>query len=1036
MHRTQRAPRVLIVEDEAVIALDLESRLQRLGYEVVGLADEHDEAVRLAREHRPELVLMDINLVGERDGIDVARTILEHLDVPIIFLTAYSSDDLSARAAEVGPYGYLLKPVESRQLAVTLTVALSRHRADVLNQMLQTGVRSAPIMLAFFSLEPEASTLLWANDRYLRVVGADAQADEPAHAFLHRLQASPAATRIAAALQEGTYLSTECFVRPAWDRDASITLSLLVAPLERRPDDTPRLLLLGVDLTAERDAENAMTRNQRLELKGYIAAGLSDDFEGVLGEVAAHASAMRDSGRVEPDRIAALLDASRRGTRLAERMAALGPGPAPEQADDASVDLVTELRRLERMAGPLLGTGVALRIEMPPGPIFIAMGMLRFEQAMLNIFFNARDAAPASRVSITVDVLERGEGLEVARIRVQDDGEGMDAATLSSAFEPFFTTRSHRASGLGLWTTRLLLKRVGGTVSLQSTPGQGTTATLEIPVVDVHADPAPGSPSDLNLPTLTLDGYCLVVVRDALLARQLDQELVAVGLRCVAVTGMIAARRVIAAEGTAPTALIVDLRFGADDIASMRACAAGVDACTPTLLLANRTASTAELTDPSQRVITLPLAPGTIASELSRIIGDRPATVRAKALVARDDAPTPRALQAVGPNVAIIDVHGGRWDTLLPALDQHDLSSVVVRTPEQAVEVLRDSTIDAALVHLRTESADEQQVLDELRRGHPHVEIVCAASEPTFFHGQRAVELRARDVLVMPVEPSTFARAVADAVHSAQLSRVQASLHLTHTTDVPADIDRPALQRDFDASLQQLYIAYQPIVRAWDGSPYAFEALMRSSGPHGSPQQLLDDALALNETHRLGRVVRRSIALDIARYPDRLEPIFVNIHPMEFDPQVLLHSDEPLAPFAGRVVFEISERAQIEQRRRSRDVTNRLRAAGYRIALDDLGAGFAGLTWVAELEPDVVKLDMSLVRDIDSTPLKREIAGAIISLCRRSGITTVAEGVETAPEAEVLRALGCELLQGYLFGRPTPMTDLVLSPTPLLHGEA
>ena len=95
-----------------------------------------------------------------------------------------------------------------------------------------------------------------------------------------------------------------------------------------------------------------------------------------------------------------------------------------------------------------------------------------------------------------------------------------------------------------------------------------------------------------------------------------------------------------------------------------------------------------------------------------------------------------------------------------------------------------------------------------------------------------------------------------------------------------------------------------------------------------------------------------------------------------------------------------------------------LQDVGYRIALDDLGEGYAGLSWLVKLTPDIAKLDMSLVRDIDKSRLKRELVASMVGVCRRARTVIVAEGIETAEEAAVLRDLGCDLLQGYHFAKP------------------
>ena len=117
------------------------------------------------------------------------------------------------------------------------------------------------------------------------------------------------------------------------------------------------------------------------------------------------------------------------------------------------------------------------------------------------------------------------------------------------------------------------------------------------------------------------------------------------------------------------------------------------------------------------------------------------------------------------------------------------------------------------------------------------------------------------------------------------------------------------------------------------------------------------------------------------------------------------------------MVLEITERIGLDEVAGPARVAM-LRRLGYRIAVDDLGAGYAALGALAVLEPEIVKLDMSLVRDIERHPTKRRVVGAIATLCRELGSRVIAEGVETAAELAVIRELGIDLIQGYLFAKP------------------
>jgi len=125
-----KVPRIFVVEDEAVIAIALQERLEALGYEVCGATARGETAVQSISESRPDLVLMDVKLAGSTDGVEVAQELREHSDVPIVFLTAYSDPELLARVARTNCYGYLVKPFEERELHATLQVVLARHAIE------------------------------------------------------------------------------------------------------------------------------------------------------------------------------------------------------------------------------------------------------------------------------------------------------------------------------------------------------------------------------------------------------------------------------------------------------------------------------------------------------------------------------------------------------------------------------------------------------------------------------------------------------------------------------------------------------------------------------------------------------------------------------------------------------------------------------------------------------------------------------------------------------------------------------------------
>ena len=120
--------KILVVEDEMIVAMDIERGLKGLGYEVPAVVDNGEEAIKASEEHKPDLVLMDIQIKGDMDGIETAQVIWEKFRIPVIFLTAYADDKTLEKAKRTEPFGYVLKPFEEKELHTTIEVVLKKHR--------------------------------------------------------------------------------------------------------------------------------------------------------------------------------------------------------------------------------------------------------------------------------------------------------------------------------------------------------------------------------------------------------------------------------------------------------------------------------------------------------------------------------------------------------------------------------------------------------------------------------------------------------------------------------------------------------------------------------------------------------------------------------------------------------------------------------------------------------------------------------------------------------------------------------------------
>jgi EAL domain-containing protein (putative c-di-GMP-specific phosphodiesterase class I) len=149
--------------------------------------------------------------------------------------------------------------------------------------------------------------------------------------------------------------------------------------------------------------------------------------------------------------------------------------------------------------------------------------------------------------------------------------------------------------------------------------------------------------------------------------------------------------------------------------------------------------------------------------------------------------------------------------------------------------------------------------------------------------------------------------------------------------------------------------------------------------------------------------------------------IFVNVHPYELnDPDLLKESGSLFEEFSSRIVFEVTEAGKIRDYAQFRLALAKLRERGFRVALDDLGAGYSGLNALALLEPDFVKLDAALLRGVDSDNRKSRLIKHILEYAVGEGVQVIAEGIETEQETRVVTDLGCPLLQGFHFAPPGP----------------
>jgi EAL domain-containing protein (putative c-di-GMP-specific phosphodiesterase class I) len=336
----------------------------------------------------------------------------------------------------------------------------------------------------------------------------------------------------------------------------------------------------------------------------------------------------------------------------------------------------------------------------------------------------------------------------------------------------------------------------------------------------------------------------------------------------------------------------------------------------------------------------------------------------------------------------------------------------------QAIERFRTSAYDAVLTDLAMPDMDGLTFLREVRRFDLDVPVLIVTGAPSLETAMKAMEYGAFRYLTKPASSEILGEALARAVRLHELVRLRRqALSLVEQTGHALG-DRASLEARFASALSSVKIAWQPIIAWRERKVIGYEALLRTDeATLARPPHFLDAAARLGRTHDLGRLVRAHTAAD-GNAPAGVR-LFVNVQAADLADDDLILPTAPLSTLAGQTTIEITERASLHDAGDLRGRFDAMRALGFRLAVDDLGAGYAGLSSLALINPEVVKLDMSIVRGVNASPAKQEVIRSITRLCADLQMELIVEGVETIEERDTLAGLGCDLMQGYLFARPS-----------------
>lgn len=488
------ATSILVVEDEALIADDLERTLKRLGYAVPAVLADGERAIEAAAAHAPSLVLMDIKLRGRVDGIEAARAIRERSESPVVFLTSYSDPATLSRASAARPYGYVLKPFAERDLRVAIEFALYKHQAEhtlrtrerwfaTTLRSVGDGVVATDEKLAVTFMNRVAEELTgWASaeaagrpiDGVLRFRGPEgAPVEGPAALALRSRGVAHLPVGVELVRRDGSAVPVDDSAAPIVD----VTGEVLGAVVVLR------------DVSARKDLELRVARSERLASLGTMAAGLCHEINNPLSCVVAgvgYSLEALDDEALRSEVRDSLRDAQDAAVRIAEIVREFRAFAGPRDERRVETDLREVLDAALKLTGHVLRQHVRVERSYEAAPPVLA-DPSNLTQVFVNLLLNAAQATPPGAADRhAVHVTLRTDAVGHALVEVRDEGVGIAPAALRRVFDPFFTTKAPgEGMGLGLSISSRIVEAHGGVIRVESAPGAGT-------VFSVHLPPAEG----------------------------------------------------------------------------------------------------------------------------------------------------------------------------------------------------------------------------------------------------------------------------------------------------------------------------------------------------------------------------------------------------------------------------------------------------------------------------------------------------------------------------------------------------------------
>lgn len=500
--------RVMIVEDDRIVAKDLQNSLESFGFDVSSIASSGTEALVRAKEDRPDLVLMDIILKGEIDGIEAADQIRSRFNIPVVYLTAYSDEKVLERAKVTEPFGYIIKPFEDRELFSAIEIALYKHKAEEALRESEEKFRSITVCAqdTIIMMDHEGN-ISYSNEAMENIFGYSSE--EILGKELHALfvperyqQAFSEGLEVFKLSGKGGAISKLVELN-ALRKDGTefpIELSLSSVRVKGKWHALGIIRDISERKSAEKDKErlqDQLLQSQKMESIGTLASGIAHDFNNILGIIIGNADlAMDDVPEKNPARnnLKEIRKASHRAKDLVRQILAFSRQSHMELKPVRIGPIIKESLKMLRSSIP---ANIEIQQNLSSKWDIVLGDATQINQIFFNLCTNAAHALRGGEgvlevsledVEFKEDVTAKYHDLTPGRyvkMTVRDTGQGIAPEDMERIFDPYFTTKEvGEGTGLGLSVTLGIVKNHGGAVSVKSELGKGTSFYVFLPSIE------------------------------------------------------------------------------------------------------------------------------------------------------------------------------------------------------------------------------------------------------------------------------------------------------------------------------------------------------------------------------------------------------------------------------------------------------------------------------------------------------------------------------------------------------------------------